>query len=360
MKQTKRRILVTGAGGSAAYNFIRSLRMAGDYFVVGVDANPYQLPLSNADVIALVPPVSEPKLYIDRINSLVSIHEIDLVHPQPDVEVAFLSENRTKIQTQVYLPTKKTIRIAQDKARSQQIFGDAGVPTARAGTFANREELTTLYTQLGGDGDTLWLRAKKGAGSKAALPIRTLQHAVSWIDYWKLHQGLDYGDFMLSEFLPGKEYAFQSVWKNGEVCVSQARERKAYVFGNLTPSGQSSSPSVAVTVQKKAVNQIATAAVKAIDANATGIFCVDLKENRDGVPCVIEINAGRFFTTSDFFAEAGCNMPDFYVKQALGDETPDYKPYNNLDAGMYWLRMIDMGKRLLPSEDELNRLTEHD
>ena len=55
-----------------------------------------------------------------------------------------------------------------------------------------------------------------------------------------------------------------------------------------------------------------------MDDRATGVFCVDLKEDEAGRPLVTEINAGRFFTTSNFLAEAGANMPYSYVELALG------------------------------------------
>jgi carbamoyl-phosphate synthase large subunit len=163
-------------------------------------------------------------------------------------------------------------------------------------------------------------------------------------------KGLKYSDFMVCEFLPGKEFAFQSIWKDGEIITSQARERMEYVFGNLTPSGQSSSPSIAKTVHRNDVNKIATEAVKTIDKKATGIFCVDMKENKQGVPSITEINCGRFFTTSNFFSTAGSNMPYFYIKMAYGEKLPNLPKYNAIPKGWYWIRTIDMGCKLIKGE----------
>ena len=65
---------------------------------------------------------------------------------------------------------------------------------------------------------------------------------------------------------------------------------------------------------------------------------------------VTEINAGRFFTTSNFFAAAGINMPDMLVRCALGE---DVEPIGTapLRAGLYWIRMVDMGYVLVPEEE---------
>ena len=126
-----------------------------------------------------------------------------------------------------------------------------------------------------------------------------------------------------------------------------ARERLAYVFGNRMPSGQSSSPTIAKTVHNKQVNDTATAGIKALDPWANGIFCVDLKENKDGVPCITEINAGRFFTTSIFFSTAGCNMPYYYILSAFGEYLAPLPRYDALPMELYWVRQIDCGERLI-------------
>jgi carbamoyl-phosphate synthase large subunit len=156
---------------------------------------------------------------------------------------------------------------------------------------------------------------------------------------------------MVSEFLPGKEYAFQSVWHQGTLLMSQARERKEYVFGNLTPSGQSSSPSVAMTVHNQEVNELCTQAILAVDHQATGVFCVDMKTDKNNTIKVTEINAGRFFTTSYFFSQAGANMPYYYTKVGIdGSVEHSLKPYNNIPEGWYWIRNIDIGYKLIKGE----------
>jgi glutathione synthase/RimK-type ligase-like ATP-grasp enzyme len=276
-----KRILVTGAGGPAGANFIKSLRLSDEeFYISGSDINSLHLELSNSDSKNLLPQCDSSD-YVDSVNEVVRKEGIDLVHPQPDSEVSVLSERRDEVEAKLFLPDKQTIRICQDKM----------------------------------------------------LFMKTL--------------GLDWGNFMLSEFLPGREYAFQSVWKEGEIVSSQARQRLEYLFGYLTPSGQTSSPTVAKTVHNEDVNRIATDAVKAVDGNATGVFCVDLKENTEGVPCVTEINAGRFFTTSNFFSEAGVNMPYMYIKLAF-EESFEYGPkYNPLPEGLYWIRLMDMGHKLV-------------
>ncbi|QFU85455.1 hypothetical protein [Amycolatopsis sp. YIM 10] len=342
------RILITGAGGSAAYNFRDALAVSpNEYSVVGTDIKPYHLELLNVDAKYLVPPVSDPG-YADAINRVIEAEKIDFVHPQPDVEVGFLAENRDRLNAPTFLPDAGAIALCHDKMAFNAHMKANGVSVPEAIKIDSQSDLKGALEELLKINPRVWLRAIRGAGSRGSLPINSYYQGDAWIDYWRGFRGLDYGDFMASEYLPGEEFAWQSLWHEGELITSQARSRIEYIFGNLTPSGQSSSPSVAKTVNRDDVNKIGEAAVRAVSAKPSGVFCVDMKENAQGVPMVTEINVGRFFTTSNFFAHAGLNMPDMYIQLGLGNQLAE-KPavYNPLPDDLYWVRMIDMGYQLV-------------
>lgn len=345
-----KRILVTGAGGSASYNYIESLRNNSEkekFYIVGADVSKYHIELAQVDKRYIVPPISD-KNYLDKINHILKEEKIDFLHIQPDPEVTFFAQHRDKIKTRVLLPDFKIITLCQNKMLFNETLHKASIAVPEAYFLSSENDLEVGLKTLFKHHEKVWLRATRGAGSRAALPVKNIEQAKMWIKYWQEMKVLGYGDFMVSEFLPGKEYAFQSFWKDGKLLMSQARERIEYIFGNLTPSGQSSSPSVAVTVHNDEVNQLGYEAIRAIDKNATGIFCIDMKTDKDGKVKVIETNAGRFFTTSLFFSMAGMNMPYFYTKMGLGEDIKiPFKKFNNIKAGMYWVRMIDMGYKLI-------------
>lgn len=345
-----KKILVTGAGGSAAANFINSLRIAKEkFFIVGIDTNHFHLELADVNKRYLVPPYTDPG-YIKSLNRIIEKESIDFVHPQPDPEVLFLSRNREKINAKLFLPSKETVELCQNKMGLIDFYAKNDIPVGESYLINNKRELVHAVKELLKSHDKVWVRAIRGAGSKGSIPVNNTYHAKAWIDYWDRMKGVGYGDFMVSEFLPGKEYAFQSIWKDGNLITSQARERIEYVFGNLTISGQTSSPSVARSIHRDDINKIVTKAIIALDPKATGVFCVDLKENKNGIPCIMEINAGRFFTTSNFFAVAGCNMPYYYVRLAFDEKLPKIKKYNAIAENLYWIRMIDMGYKLVPGK----------
>jgi biotin carboxylase len=342
-----RRVVVTGAGGSPAANFVHSLRLAAEpFYVVGTDASKYHLELAPVDARRLLPRADEPG-YLDELNAVVEEEGAELVHPQPEQEVLLLSREHRRLGARTFLPSAEAVALCQDKAAFAARTLEAGLPSPLFARAESEEGLAPAVAAILEERDRAWIRAVRGAGARASLPVSSAEQAVAWARYWQQERGLAVTDFMVSEFLPGREFAFQSLWRDGELVTSAARERLEYVFGHLMPSGQSSSPSVARSVNDERVNELSTKAVLAVDAKATGVFCVDLKEDEEGRPLVTEINAGRFFTTSNFFAEAGANMPYEYVRLAYGEDVDGLARYDAVEEGLYWVRMIDMGYKLV-------------
>lgn len=356
-----KRILVTGAGGAPGANFIASLRLIKEegFYIVGADINKYHLELTEGlDAKYILPMTNDPE-YLKKLNQVIEEENIEFVHSQPEQEVMIISQNKNKVRAKTLFPKPDTLSITYDKSRFNTLLQENGLQVPRSHRLQSENDIQTALDDLLQIQDRVWLRATRGAGSRASLPVNTVLQAQGWIDYWTKMKGLTISDFMMSEFLPGKEFAFQSIWYEGELITSMVRQREEYLFGNLFPSGQSSSPSVAKTVHRDDINELVTKVVQLIDPQATGIFCADIKENKDGKPCLLEINAGRFFTTSNNFSTAGLNMPYYYVKMALEgrDSLPELPKYNGIPAGWYWIRLMDMGHKLVKGEQWTSRET---
>jgi hypothetical protein len=349
------RVLVTGAGGSAAANVIDALRRANDYWIVGGDVSAVRLHLSQADERVMLPRCSERSEWASSIRRIVERFQLDVVHVQPDPEVIALSEVRDDIGASTFLPSHDALVCAADKVRFADRMAQAKVPTPVSSDIVDLDDAETQTDKLLADFERVWIRARTGAGSRAALPVRSGLQARHWIEYWMSEKGLQASDFMAAEMLPGREFAYQSVWHRGQLICGQARERVEYLYGFLSPSGQSSTPAVARTVREDAVDQTAIRAIQALDPEPHGVYCVDAKTGEDDVIKVTEINAGRFFTTSNFFAAAGLNMPDIAMRLAQG-ETIEPLGSSPLPADLYWIRMVDMGYALVPG-DELDQWT---
>ena len=345
-----KRILVTGAGGPAGVNFVMSLRIAPEkMFIVGTEANEHFVHLATADRKYLVSKATEAD-YVDRLNEIIRKEDIEFVHPQPDIEVAVISENREKLDANVFLPSKEAVRKCQDKLESTELWQKNDVPIARVAKLREESDIDKAFEELG---SPIWIRARHGAGGRGSTPAYEKETALSWIRYWKSRKMI--WEFIAQEHLPGRNIGFHSLWKDGQLITSMARERLEYIYPNLAPSGVTGTPSVQRTIHDGRVNRIGTKAVLAIDPNFNGIACVDLKENKKGNPCVTEINAGRMFTTSFFFSYASkmlrgdyyANIPYLYTKLAFRENIPDIPKYNILPQNIYWIRHIDAPAKLV-------------
>lgn len=341
-----RRILVTGAGGPAGVNFVRSLRAADEpYYIVGTDTSRFHLEWPVLDA-AYEAPRSDSDGYLAFLNDVIAREQIELVHPQPDSEVRVLSELRDELDARVFLPDRETIRVCQDKYLSGERWANAGIARTPSLLIEGPQDLERARRELG---VPFWLRATHGAGGLGSTPVEEIEVAHHWMQYWQ-RRGRRW-EWVAHELLPGANLAFTSIWDKGRLVCSQVRERVEYIYPYLAPSGVTGTPVLAVTRRRPDVNELATRAVLAIDEQATGVFCVDLKDDRDGAPRPTEINCGRFFTTSFFFTEAGVNIPHLYVRLASGEALPELPPYDLLDEGLYWIRHIDCPAVLRREQD---------
>lgn len=336
MVSVTKKIIITGAGGPAGINFVRSIKEAPEKIsIICVDANKYHLVWLDVEKKYKVPRYDAAN-YIDSINTIIEETEANLIHPQPDGEVKLLSENRHRLKAKTFLPNKKTIEICQDKHLSSLAWKKEGLIESEPLVIESEEDAAKASELFG---YPYWIRASVGFSARGSTLIENSETAKHWIGYWK-SRGIGW-KFIAQKYFGGRNIAFQSLWLDGEVVVSQARERIEYLYPYLSPSGITNTPVVAVTISDKKVNEMATKAVRSIDSHATGVFCIDLREDEKRNPKPTEINAGRFFTTSYFFTAAGVNMPYYYLSLAYGEELPDLPQYNILPEGLYWIRHID-------------------
>ena len=89
---------------------------------------------------------------------------------------------------------------------------------------------------------TLWCRARFGTGSVGATTVRTEAQARAWVTYWADMRGVPARQFTLSEYLPGRDFACQSLWMEGQLVLIKTTERISYFRGESGPTGLSMSP----------------------------------------------------------------------------------------------------------------------
>jgi carbamoyl-phosphate synthase large subunit len=333
-------VLILGAGTGASNNLIRSLRAAEPTLVpVGCHHDRFVLKKSTAASNHLIPRQAQPG-FLPSLRRVIEGERIDVLIPNSDLDVRTVSALRHELPCRLFLPSPATIALCQDKYELTALLRSNGVPVPATYPIDDIDGVDEVFDRFA-PGSRLWCRIRAGSGSMGATPVASPAHARGWIRYWEDMRGVPASAFTLSEYLPGRDFACQSLWKDGDLCLIKTVERLSYFGGASQPSGVSSIAALAKTVVEPRVVQVCTQAIRRLGAEVSGAFSVDLKANVDGVPCITEINAGRFITMMNLFDLTGKhNMSATYVRLALG-ETIDLRDEYDVAEGYYFMRDVD-------------------
>lgn len=326
-------ILVTGAGGAPALNFVRSLRLADEgFYLIGVDADPYRLMRAETDETFVVPRCRDPD-YLPVLKQIAEETGAEMIFAQPDAEIAVLSLHRDELPLRNFWPSHETVAACQDKFVTYRLWREHGLPVAETRELKSDADLVAALSDFG----DIWLRLTTGAAGRGAFHTSNLEQARAWIAF-----NGGFAGFTASRYLSPDSVTWQSIWNEGELVVAQGRRRISWEFADRSPSGVTGITGVAVTVSDEQLDDIALRAIRAVDAKPHGIFSVDLTYDSHGVPNPTEINIGRFFTTHLFFTQAGLNMPHIAVRLAFGEPPPPLeRRINPLPPGLVWVRGMD-------------------
>ena len=321
-----RRVLLLGAGGPAANGVARCLNLP-SYHLHG--ANPSADDLEHAPVDERhqlwVNSHDHSQLADEELLDLITKIRPDVVHAQPDEEVARVSRLRNEIRDlgcRVFLPRKEVVALCQDKWCTYRAL-EPWVPVPCSGLMHDIYKLGT---------DRIHVRPTTGAGGKGSFsgsPSAVLQFTTT-VERRVV-------EYMCAEWLPGPTVTWQALYANGELVCSQLRRRLAWT------NVDRGSCRIGETFTDQRTNDIAKDAVFQIDLFPHGIYGVDMTLDADGQPRVTEINIGRFFTTIEFFTQLGLNFPELYVRTAMGEDVSADK----INEGWMWLRSMDAKPKLL-------------
>lgn len=330
------RVAVLGAGGPAGVNALRALRAAG-HDCIATDSDERHLVWCNQ----LAETVPMPEVTPEAIDALGA----NVVIPQADPLVALVG--RYNLRARTFLPWRDVIARCQDKLETARIWHEAGLRELPPQVI---ESPWPDHLHLARDrfGLPFWLRATRGAGAKGAILVSEIEQGYHWLRFWET-RGSEM-EWVAEEYLPGRDLAWSSVWYDGELQSSFARERLEYLYPHLTPEGLTGTPTIARIVHDNRVNETAYAAVLAVDTKPHGIYSVDLREDDAGIPRPTEINAGRGFTTFGLWSlTSGPNFLDLAVRLAVdGPSWWLYRPdiaqpekWDALPEGLTLYRHID-------------------
>ena len=345
-----RRVLVPSAGTGQSNNLVRAIRAADPAVgVVGVNSDRFYLTQSLADRNrALVPP-SHPG-FDDALCRVVEDERVDLLVPTRDWEVARFAALADRLAPRLFLPSATTIALCQDKQRLCDHLAAHGLPVPRTLPVQRLEDVESVVAAFA-PGATLWCRSRFGSDSRAATPVRSAAQARAWMSYWEDMRGFPVSSFTLGEYLPGRDFACQTVWRDGRLVLAKTYERLDYIGGASRPSGVASRVALAKNVYEPGVLDVACAAIRAVDPGATGAFDVDLKCDAAGVPAITEVNAGRFLSSQSIFDFTGeHSLTDVFLQLAFGEPVTLDAVYD-ASPGWYMVRDVDLLPGVVHEQD---------
>ncbi|QIZ52421.1 carboxylate--amine ligase [Dickeya zeae] len=347
----KYKIVITGAGSAQSNGVINSLLMANDgEEIIGLGSDPADLMLCKAHKKYLMPHSKDPS-YKKSLLAVLDAEKPQMIHFQHDAELAIALKFQDEIEAtgaKLLVPDYETIDTCVRKYETWVKFRDAGITVPKNILLHSHDDLKLAFQDLGGEDGTIWIRANAiGGGGLGSLPTSDYDEAVEWIDK---HNG--WGNFIAAELLTKKTVTSLSIWKDGELIIAQSRSRHGWVHSALSPSGVTGVTKVGETCSDPVVDDIARRAVLAVSEVPNGIYGVDMTYDRNGIPNPTEINISRFFTTIQFFAEAGLNMPKILKDIVLYNKYPDLpEKVNPLPNGLLWLRGMDCLPKLTTQKE---------
>jgi len=336
-------ILITGIGGGGSNNLYESLLQSklniDDYIIYGSNISKEVLAKSQIKENFLLPVATSPK-YKAALIKLIKEQGIDLIIPNNDREVGVISEIREELPCKVFLPDKESVKFCQDKHEMYLKLKDHGIPMAHSYEIKSLEDIKTAMDKIGGE--KFWIRPKVGAGSKGATWVKNYEQAVAWVNLWIELRGFKLENFTVSEFLPGRDFCFQSVWKDGELVLAKMCERMSYFGGENRLSGMSSTPAVAKTIRDEKALEVIFKSVKLLTSNPHGNFNFDLKGRENGEMCITECNVGRFCMITPIFDRTGKHSTaEYYVRAAFDDVGNEIEDPIDIEEDNYMLRELD-------------------
>jgi carbamoyl-phosphate synthase large subunit len=343
-----KRILVTSAGNGPTNNLMRSLARADDSTIlIGCHSDRFVLRLSLAQRNFLLPPRAPDGAGVDAdfdrgLRFVVDSADVDLVIPGNDRDARALAaiQERDALPCRTFLPALGTIEMCQDKYVLTSFLRDRGIPAPRTHALTDAASVEAAWRSLA-PRDLAWCRIRRGYASRGATKVRYAEQAWHWISYWHTMRGVPVDEFTLCEFLPGRDYNVQALWSRGRPVLTGMCERLSYLNADQHASGMASTPALAKRVWVPAAIEACEAALRAIDPVVQGVFSIDLKENEAGVPCITEINAGRFAMITNFYDLTGRHsMAGTYVRLACGEEVRIADPCDH-PGECYLVRELD-------------------
>lgn len=342
-------ILITSMGGSGSLNLAETIvngAYKGDVTIVGTHCNPFELAKATGKYrdLYLVPKAREVDDYVEAHLEIIERHKVDLLIANSDYEVASFTKHLSRVNCHHLIPPREIVDMVQDKFVFNAVLRKHGNPTIP------NHDITTLASIPGavaklGPCEKFWIRRR--VESEGAACLETADQAVKWVELWQELRCVDPSEFVVSPYLPGRDFCVSLLFQNGELVVGKHYERLAYALGVTSVCAPGSTPAVSRTTDERHPVDISIKAVRSAYAEfggePHGYFQLDMRSDEQGTAYVTEINIGRFPMTSPQIDRVGkYSLVDLYIQMILEPDKPLPRGVYDNAPGMYMMRALDI------------------
>lgn len=308
-------ILVTGAGGTGGMATIKALQRTTEFTVLGADMNPKAVGLYAADDAIVVPPATDNE-WVERMRDHVAVHDIDVVLPLIDEEVAQIADLRTEVpDIEFVAPTAQFVEMCLDKYRLMTELDAAGITVPETWTVDEALDLDEQAYPL-----VLKPRTERGGrGVRVVESPDTLREELA--DGTRPREEL-----LVQRYVDGEEFTTSVVCTTGNTVLSVVPKEAVQKDRSTVHGVTRDEPAVTYSCRRIA-DQFEPA----------GPINVQQMCNDDGIPHVIEINP-RFSSSACLTVAAGVNELDMLIRDSL--DLP-YETPNGFESDLHMLRYTD-------------------
>lgn len=306
------RVMTTSCGGGIGPDVASSLKRSGlNLYVIGTDASARGRIFGSqiCDKVIEAPLANDPS-FKERIDRICQDYEIDAIIFNHSKELRVIAERKLKFNAKCLFPNHEDILTCTSKWRVIKKLLDKGFVDAvpRTSLINHKQAIITTFKEFK---PPLWLRIPEGAGARGALLVNKPEHAIGWIDYWKDIKNYT-GQWILQEYLPGRNFSWSSIWHEGQLIASSSQERLEYFMASAAITGISGATSVCKIVHDERIHKLGVKVVSGI-FYPHGVFTMDAREDARGNVKLTEIE-NRMQGRNRLHTSAGVNLPEIVVR----------------------------------------------
>lgn len=255
-------------------------------------------------------PFINDKKFIDSFNEIIKDYHIDVIFPTHDTVAKYLVDNSSKINAKIISGDKFTVDVCRSKIATYNLFKDTSFVPQR---FNSLEDISY----------PAFAKPDEGQGGQGAFKILNESEV----------RKIDIGSYLITEYLPGEETTVDCLTDHdGKLRYISPRSRKRLLAG-VSVSGETET----ITSEIKAIAETINRRLHFL-----GLWYFQLKENKNGKNCLLEV-AARCAGTMCQTRGKGINLPLLSVYTSMGYDIDVFDNGNIVKMDRALIGRYDLG-----------------